>query len=1057
MAITRVGTGTVGYSSVQTGTGSASITLNKPTGIANGDVLLASIVYKDTSLPSAAPSGWTRISAIDSSINNGRHLVYYKVITNAGSEPASYTWTVTSSKGAGVLGAYRGVNNSAPIEGYYIYSNTSFLEFGVTYDYSLGTYDPVYKDNCWIISFAAAGAAGTWTIGNPYTSTTSTKQLDVTSSGGGSSTSKVALALGDGDLNTIATATAANAYNSTNHVYNFVTNFNLSATESSCSGLGVVLAPAGATISMAPVSIDGTGDLQAAFKLPHNFSYGKNTSYEGAAYYTGLNDYWMGWYASVGNNLYPNEKPLVNSFKNLTTNDYTKYSDEISTVQVFNANYTNTQGVDDMFGIRVSNNTVCTIHRNHQASDGTFPCKVWQFNTVKLDSSTGTVANCGGFQWGGSNGSGCDSTRGRICRLGDNSVIGWFGSYATGGTDYKWRVVTLDPTTRAPSAGTPIYPDGTNRYFGDPIFTSHVDGTKAVVYYYLPTSVYGLRVVNVSGNTMTLGANSYQVANQGTPYAIDSTTGYLVQVVSSPLPWRIIFQKYTISGDVITFENIANSLTITPSLATGYTLSGIYGTQWVQMDANKIAFVYVLQYYDSGINYYSTMKVANLSYSGGVLQNAGIQSPTGYSDVVNFPSVIDATKIDSTKFSVSFGQEYPTMDVFQILTTLTPTKTFEVDAYLVRVKKHTIDAALKGVISKLHTVDADLLKTGITKAHTVDAKIIATPTNKSHTVDSKLIFNGLKPHIVTAYINPNPTSTKKVKPHEVDALLKFGYKRHTVDASIAPKVLVQATARYYAYQNVGFNLTRTPNGYGYLYENVGLGGGPTSVDYVMGFFNSQDDIKYIYENIVTCITPRVITYSTGTGANGGTFTVPAPSGLQSGDLLLLFWRHGNDSTSVSGGSTWTQIENHQGSGTLFIDTSVWAKLCGGSEPSSYTLTTGGTGSVEVMIVLIRDVDQTTPILGHAWNLNANTNNHPCPAVTVGAVTYPVEYLHTGGATDSHTYGIVVAKNGSGESNIYIGAGFGFNGFNADMSLWSTGVLIGNYGRIGVAYEKKCGL
>jgi hypothetical protein len=89
----------------------SNITLGEPSGIHSGDILLAQIIVYDgtaSDVP-AAPSGWTSIR--HDAVNNGNKAtswLYYKV---AGpSEPASYTWNISSNWVAGVMGAWRGAS-----------------------------------------------------------------------------------------------------------------------------------------------------------------------------------------------------------------------------------------------------------------------------------------------------------------------------------------------------------------------------------------------------------------------------------------------------------------------------------------------------------------------------------------------------------------------------------------------------------------------------------------------------------------------------------------------------------------------------------------------------------------------------------------------------------------------------------------------------------------------------------------------------------------------------------------------------------------------------------
>jgi hypothetical protein len=86
--------------------GSASstttLTINKPSGVVSGDVLVA-IVTLTSGRTVTAPSGWTKRGE-----SPGQVFIYTK--TAGSSEPSSYTWTASSSVtwGGGAIAAYQG-------------------------------------------------------------------------------------------------------------------------------------------------------------------------------------------------------------------------------------------------------------------------------------------------------------------------------------------------------------------------------------------------------------------------------------------------------------------------------------------------------------------------------------------------------------------------------------------------------------------------------------------------------------------------------------------------------------------------------------------------------------------------------------------------------------------------------------------------------------------------------------------------------------------------------------------------------------------------------------
>ncbi|HEU5450117.1 MAG TPA: hypothetical protein VFW57_14035, partial [Acidimicrobiia bacterium] len=81
----------VGSASNGSGDGRVSITIGRPGGTAEGDVMLASIVISDDDPAFTSPAGWTLVRQ-DTIKDLLRQAIYVKA---AGpSEPASYTWTV---------------------------------------------------------------------------------------------------------------------------------------------------------------------------------------------------------------------------------------------------------------------------------------------------------------------------------------------------------------------------------------------------------------------------------------------------------------------------------------------------------------------------------------------------------------------------------------------------------------------------------------------------------------------------------------------------------------------------------------------------------------------------------------------------------------------------------------------------------------------------------------------------------------------------------------------------------------------------------------------------
>jgi hypothetical protein len=103
-------------SSAQNGTGSTSLTINKPAGVVAGDVMIATVgANGNTSV--AVPSGWSATGLFNAAswASTGWRQVVFKVA--GASEPASYAWALGSTRRAvGTIVDYIGVDNPAPIQ-----------------------------------------------------------------------------------------------------------------------------------------------------------------------------------------------------------------------------------------------------------------------------------------------------------------------------------------------------------------------------------------------------------------------------------------------------------------------------------------------------------------------------------------------------------------------------------------------------------------------------------------------------------------------------------------------------------------------------------------------------------------------------------------------------------------------------------------------------------------------------------------------------------------------------------------------------------------------------
>lgn len=102
------------------GSPGTGITVDKPAGVANDDVLIAFVsktLYADTTTFSC--SGWTGQHNNGQTTQNDLHLsILSKVITNAAGEPSTYTFTAAGSDASmtAIIVCVRGANTSTPLD-----------------------------------------------------------------------------------------------------------------------------------------------------------------------------------------------------------------------------------------------------------------------------------------------------------------------------------------------------------------------------------------------------------------------------------------------------------------------------------------------------------------------------------------------------------------------------------------------------------------------------------------------------------------------------------------------------------------------------------------------------------------------------------------------------------------------------------------------------------------------------------------------------------------------------------------------------------------------------
>lgn len=93
-----------------------TLTITKPTGVVDTDVLVAALSTSDDADTPTPPAGWTQMA--DATIGTTRRVtMWYRVVASAAGEGASYQWTsITSGRTSGMIARYSGVDNATPID-----------------------------------------------------------------------------------------------------------------------------------------------------------------------------------------------------------------------------------------------------------------------------------------------------------------------------------------------------------------------------------------------------------------------------------------------------------------------------------------------------------------------------------------------------------------------------------------------------------------------------------------------------------------------------------------------------------------------------------------------------------------------------------------------------------------------------------------------------------------------------------------------------------------------------------------------------------------------------
>ena len=93
-----------------------NLTITKPTGTVEDDVMIASIGVRPDTTVISPPAGWTLVRRVDNANPNANSLAVYRK-TAGNSEAANYTWTLTGPTGsAGGIQTFDGVDLTSPID-----------------------------------------------------------------------------------------------------------------------------------------------------------------------------------------------------------------------------------------------------------------------------------------------------------------------------------------------------------------------------------------------------------------------------------------------------------------------------------------------------------------------------------------------------------------------------------------------------------------------------------------------------------------------------------------------------------------------------------------------------------------------------------------------------------------------------------------------------------------------------------------------------------------------------------------------------------------------------
>ena len=94
----------------------SNLSINKPSGVGAGDVLIASVAVRPSSAVITPPAGWTLVRRLDNPGSSSNSLaVFHKAALTV--EPASYVWDVPGATfSVGGIQAFSGIDTANPID-----------------------------------------------------------------------------------------------------------------------------------------------------------------------------------------------------------------------------------------------------------------------------------------------------------------------------------------------------------------------------------------------------------------------------------------------------------------------------------------------------------------------------------------------------------------------------------------------------------------------------------------------------------------------------------------------------------------------------------------------------------------------------------------------------------------------------------------------------------------------------------------------------------------------------------------------------------------------------